>query len=179
MSVVERLSQRRAEILARWRELIVESGARSDERLRPRGEDPFHDPVGSTLARATAAFVDGLSGVGPEGQAAALLAEVVRIAAVQQLEASRTVGFVFLLRRAVHEVLGRDLDAEAAEDRHQLERRIDGIALEAFDVLVGCREKLAELRAREALSNAYLLLRRAGLLTEPTGEDRAAGGEPR
>jgi hypothetical protein len=174
MSVTERLSSRRAEILGRWRELVLESDGRA-ARLLPQGEDPFHDPAGVALARATAALVDVLSGDGPESEGAARLDELVRIGAVQHAKPARAVGFVFLLRRAVHEVLGAELDGEPAEERHRLERRIDVMALEAFDVLVGCREKIFEIRTREVLSSSYLLLKRARFLGDGAGEGPPAG----
>jgi hypothetical protein len=175
MPVAERLTGCRAEILARWRELIRQGGPRGDHRLRPRGEDPFHDPIGASIERATESLLDALSGAGPEDRAAALLDELVRIRAVQGLKPSQAVGFVFLLRQALREVLGAELDAAPLEERHRLDARIDAMALLAFDALVACRERLFELRAREAASSSYLLLKRARLLTPDAGDAEPAG----
>lgn len=178
MSVVERLSERRAEILVRWRELIVESGARRDARLAPRGSDPFHDPIGAALARATAAVLDTLTGAGLDSRGVSLLEEFVRMRAVQGVKPSSTVQLVFALRQAVREVLGADLDRAPAQERQDLDRRIDAIALEVVDMLVSCREKILELRTREVLSGSYLLLKRARLLADDAGDPRPGAREP-
>jgi hypothetical protein len=169
MPASERLTAHRGEILARWRELILGSGSRGDEGLLPRGSDPFHDPVGASLRRATEAVYDALCGIAPENLASACLDELVRIRSVQELTPSRAVGFVFLLKPAVREILGEDLEGAPAAERHDLDRRIDALGLEAFDLFMRCRQRILEIRTQETLSSWFLLLKRARLLDGQSG----------
>jgi hypothetical protein len=180
MSLAERLTERRAEVLARWRDLAAEVGPRAAARARPRGDDPFHDPVGAALRRATEALYDAVCGAGPQGRADAALDELVRIRSVQELSPSQAVGFALLLRRAVRDALGAALEREDRAEREALDLRIDALALQAFDAFIACREKVFALRAREAVSSSYLLLRRARLVdgAAPPAPAGDGGGAP-
>jgi hypothetical protein len=164
MSVPERLVERRAEVLARWRNLVLGSGDPAAPRL-PLAADPFHAPVPAAVTRATEAIVDLLAGAGGLERASASLDELVRIRAVQDLEASDAVSFILDLRRVLRDVLGGALDREPAA-RDALDARIDALTLQAFDSFVTWRERVYQLRAREAVASSYLLLRRARLMEE-------------
>ena len=60
----------------------------------------------------------------------------------------------------------RRSDGFLAAELLGLYARIDKLALQAFTVYVRCRERVYELRAREATARTYSLLKRAGALTE-------------
>ena len=79
--------------------------------------------------------------------------EEVRIRAVQDLSASEAVGFVFLLKQAVRDVLPGKHGLSGLHDR------IDRLTLEAFDRFVACREKIYELRMREVRNRTLALER--------------------
>ncbi len=84
-----------------------------------------------------------------------VLDEIVHIRAVQDFRASEAVGFIFLLKPVVRKLFaGPALEA--------LDRRIDELALAAFDLYMRCREKAAEIRVHEARRRVYLLERAAG-----------------
>jgi len=176
MSIPELLSQRRSDVLARWRELVASADPRPS--LRPRGEDPFHDPVGMALRRATEAVYDEVAG-GRGGTAGGEpLEALIKIRAVQGMSAARAVGFLLDLRRVLVEVCGTQLEAEPAAARAELDARIDAVALAAFDVYVGCRQRLSDVRVRETASRYHLLLERAGLLATEAGASQAQAAAP-
>lgn len=162
MSVAERLVERRAEVLARWRDMILGAGSRAGAPFPVRAADPFHEPVPAAVARATEAILDLLAGTGPLDRASACLEELVRIRAVQDLKASDAVAFMPDLRRVLRDALGGALDRDVTA-REALDARIDGLTLQAFDSFLGWRERIYELKAREAIASSYLLLRRARL----------------
>ena len=69
-------------------------------------------------------------------------------------------------------VLREELDQEikespaACEELLTLESRLDEMALRGFDLYMKCREKIYEIRAKEAKNQVSRLLQRAGLLCE-------------
>jgi hypothetical protein len=84
--------------------------------------------------------------------AARALEGVVRIRAVQNFSASEAVGFVLLLKPALRAELPAGPEIEA-----DLDRRIDQIALAAFDLYARCREQIYEVRLREAGRRSEML----------------------
>ena len=103
--------------------------------------DPFRNPVGAAFRQALPVLVRQVLGEDPGAEEVSkALDSVLRIRAVQDLNARQAVGFVFLLR----EVLGeRGAAAEVQE-------RIDDLALAAFEIYAKCREQIAQIRARES-----------------------------
>ncbi len=179
MPLQARLAERRAEVLARWRALVVDRTPRAGRVGGAGPVDPFHDPVGVSLWRTTAALVEELCGGGSAAAAATCLDELVRIRSVQDVSAPEAVRFVFQLRTAVHDVLGDELAGAKPEERAALDERVDALALQAFDAYTRSREKLAELRAREVVSRSYVLVERARRLVEerePADPDPTEGG---
>jgi hypothetical protein len=85
---------------------------------------------------------------------------------VQNYSPRQAVGFVFLFRRALADVLRDELAGVHAEELIELDARLDEMALEAWDRYAACRDKMSELRAREATARTYTLLKRAGLLAD-------------
>lgn len=121
-----------------------------------RGElDPFLNPVGRALREGLPVIFDELAGGFDLTKVTPVLDEIVHIRAVQDFSASQAVGFLFLLKP----VLRKQLAGAALET---LERRIDELALAAFDLYVRCREKAAEIRVQEARRRVYLLEKAAG-----------------
>jgi hypothetical protein len=98
------------------------------------------------------------------------LEAIIRIRAVQDFSPAEAVGFVFLLKRAVREVLeGASSGSLPANMQSELEARIDALALSAFEIYTRCREQLFEIRVREAQRRTAALLERFNRET-PAGE---------
>ena len=86
------------------------------------------------------------------------------------LAPSRAVGFVYGLRGAVRAELGEALASRAhAEELAALERRVEALALRAFDLYVAMRDQMARLRQAELRRSVSSLLRRwyGGAIPEP------------
>ncbi|MGQ9653846.1 MAG: RsbRD N-terminal domain-containing protein, partial [Thermodesulfobacteriota bacterium] len=98
---------------------------------------------------------------------------------VQEFSASQAVAFIFSLKKVVREEIkgeGAEPDLPVPEVL-EFESKIDALALRAFDMFMGCRERIYEIRATEIRNRTMNLLRRAGLLSDiPEGEEDLAGG---
>ncbi len=135
------------EIHRRWIDLILATYPSDASGFLSHERDPFANPVGSTIRRATATLLENLM-TERTGQTSEALDQIVRIRSVQDFTASGAVSFIFLLKQAVTDVAG-DLVAADARAWVELDGKIDGLALEAFDVFMRCREQLYTIRLAE------------------------------
>jgi hypothetical protein len=166
MGLPEILGERREALAGRWRELVLESYPPEAVAFLRQQKDGFRNPVGATIRQSIDELTGALiTGVSREGPSAALDA-MVRMRAVQNFSPAQTVGFVFLFRRALADVLAEDLAAVPAAELMELFARLEDLALEAWDRYAACRDKVSDLRAREAVASTYSLLKRAGLLAD-------------
>ncbi|MGE5346982.1 MAG: RsbRD N-terminal domain-containing protein [Acidithiobacillales bacterium] len=169
MGLPEILREKQEALADRWRELVLMSYPPQAVAFLRQEKDGFRNPVGATIRQAIDELTGALvTGAGREDSAAAVDA-LVRMRAVQNFSPGQAVGFVFLFRRALADVLGEELAGVRAEELIGLDARVDGMALEAWDRYAASRDKVSELRAREATARTYALLKRAGLIVDDSG----------
>jgi len=153
------LSAQRTALIDRWFERILATYPPETARFLRKEPDRFANPVGGALRGALPALVDGvLQGEDAAGSepVRAALDRIVRIRAVQELTPSQALGFVFSLKQAILDVLGREAET-VARDLLAFERRIDELALVAFEIYVGCREQICEIRINEMKKRTFKL----------------------
>ena len=160
------LRERTEALAQRWQELVLEGYPPEAVSFLRREKDGFRNPVGATIRRTLQDLVKGLVAGADPASLAAPLDALVRMRAVQGFSPAGTVGFVFLFRRALSDALGEDLAGMTARELLALDARLDEMALQAWDRYASCRDKVSEIRAREAAARTYTLLKRAGLLSE-------------
>lgn len=128
-------------IAARWIECALASYPAGTQATASVVRDPFRDPAGHTIRTSLTTLARELFGAMDEKAIAQALDEVVRLRAVQGFRPSEALGFLLELRQ---------LAAAAADNRPaDLDRRIDRLALMAFDLYMACRDRVAELREKE------------------------------
>jgi hypothetical protein len=176
----------RSEALDRWRGLVLDSYPVEAARFFRAEKDSFKNPVGQSIHTATETLLDGVLLEGGGDGIPEALEGLVRIRAVQDFSPSEAVAFVFLLKRAVREVLAEASEGEPpAAVLRDLETRVDGLALSAFETYSRCREELFEIRLRATQRRVAVMLERydrAGLEggaehTEDEADHREKEGE--
>ena len=174
MTLKELIIQRQSALCGRWLDaLLADYGEETAANWR-RERDPFANPVGHTFTTGAPQLIEVVSSDGElDAAAAAALEPIVKIRSIQDLAPSRAVSFVFMLRDAIRAEFAAELargvhDAELAV----IERRIERLALLAFDVYVRCREQVFRLRQEELKRSVATLLRRwhGNELPEPASE---------
>ena len=168
MKLEDLLKQKASRIQKRWFDLIIETYPADSQRFLRKQKDRFANPVGSTLSRAVEIlYHELLHGMDSE-KVNTSLDEIVRIRAVQDFSPARAMAFMFLLKKALKEELGQEIKENAAawEELLALESRVDEMALRGFDLYMNCRERIYEIRAKEAKNQVSRLLQKAGLLCE-------------
>ncbi len=173
MPLVDALRARRLEIAAQWCATMLASYPEESRRFYTSEQDPFRNPVGATVRHGAATLLDAvLSGEwGREAEAA--LDAIVRLRSIQGFSPSQALGFVGQLKRVLRAAVTREGQG-FGDEFALLDERVDGLLLRSLDCYVACRDRLHELKEREAKARIHSLLKRAGMLD---GSDGAGGQE--
>jgi hypothetical protein len=157
------LAEKKRAILQRWCDRIMESYPAHTSKFLKSEADPFANPVGSIIRKGTEGVIEHLVQGTEPAQAAPFLDPIVRVRAVQDLPPSEATAFILQLKEALREELGSDLEREdVAKEWQELESRIDGLMLLAFDLYVQCREKVWELKTAEMKNRSLKRIERSG-----------------
>jgi len=166
------LAKHKSAIVNQWVDSVVETYPAETAKFLKNKKDQYHNPVGHTILAETQNLFDQvLEGVDRE-KATPFLDRIIRVRAIQDFDPSQALAFVFSLKYVIRRVVGSQIDTEALDQELvDLEASIDYLALVAFDIYMGCREQLYELKVKELQSNTFTLLRRAELLVEKPGPE--------
>ena len=169
--VVEFLSGQKESIVRQWLVCALQGYDPSTARFLQQ-EDGFRNPVGQALKENLPVLFGALlEGRLPETYQQNLDA-IVRLRAVQDFSASEAVSFIFGLKEIVRRELGRQAQPDPlAFGCAAFEMRIDAMALRAFDLYMGCREQLCEIKFNEGKRRAYVGEKMAA---KPTGRSKDA-----
>jgi len=167
MGLKEHLQENRSAIVDQWFETVV--GTYQEETRGPlrRQNAPFTNPVGLNTMQGLEGLFDGLlKGMMPS-ETSRFLDAIVRVRAVQDFAPSEALRFIFQLKTVVRSKLGATLqEPAAAEELVVFESAIDDLALFAFDLYMQCREKIYDIKAKEARNMTFRLLQEAKIITE-------------
>ena len=168
------LPQKRAAILERWFQLILETYPADTSRFLKQQKDRFINPVGYTISQEIEALYDELLQEMNSDKLAACLDNIIRIRAVQDFPPSQTIAFIFLLKKAIREELASEIaENRVLEELSKFESKIDKLVLLALDIYMKCREKVYEIRVNEAKAErerVLKLLDRTNLTMESQSE---------
>lgn len=148
------LAEKKRLISSEWLQRVLQTYPDESCRLLRFEKDPFRNPVGHALREGLPVLVEEILGGMRRDRIVPVLDSIVRIRAVQDFTAGQAVSFVFLLREVVRKHLRDNEDA-----REAAEKRIDELAVFAFDIFMTCREKLWEIKANEFRRGMYLQTR--------------------
>jgi hypothetical protein len=150
MALANQLRERSSAIVDRWLRDTLATYSDDAAVAFKRNKDPFTNPVGHALRAGTRAAVEALCDGKDADEVCSGLDGVIKIRAVQEFTPSQALSFVFLLKQAVRsELRAEDNDSSFSGELVELEKRIDQVALRAFDVFSGHRERVYELRINE------------------------------
>jgi len=150
MTYRETLEGKKETIVARWLDAALSMYVKDASALFARQKNQFANPVGHSLREGTLAIFEALLDGADAEKIRQHLGEIIRIRAVQEFSPSSALRFIFRLKEIVREEIADVVeDVEISPDHLLFERRVDDVALAAFDVYVECREQLFEIRTSE------------------------------
>jgi hypothetical protein len=146
----ENLRERRQAIVARWRDAIIRTYPPDAARFLLKNRDQFANPIGRTVAEEAEALIDALIIHEDLSACDGSIDRIVRIRAVQQFTPGEAVSFIFLLKPIVNAVIEQFREESISiQELLELHRRIDNLALMAFDAYMNCREQIFRIRTGE------------------------------
>ena len=168
-ALISLMQKKRTAITSKWFDSTIQAYAHDTAVFLKNRNDPFANPVGNSTRRGIEALTDQLLGdMGAEAIAAGL-DPILRIRAVQSLSPARATAFIFALKPILREMFQKELqDPDMARQFFDIEARIDRFALEGFDIYMGCREQVLQLKANEMRNRTYRAYKRAGLVADAT-----------
>jgi len=145
------LIQKRASVLERWANLILETYPADASRWIRQGKDRFMNPVGYTMTNEIEALYDGLLQGMATDQLSVHLERILQIRSVQDVSPSQAVAIIPLLKKAIREEIKRSgmEDSQVMDEWFDLESNIDLLSFKAFDLYTKYREKIHEIRINE------------------------------
>jgi hypothetical protein len=151
-------------VFKKWFELVVSNYPGETQKVLLSNTDRFANPVRAALAEGLEGLLQNLIDQSDLNQPIIqqYLDRIIRIRAVQDFSPSSAVGFVFLLKYVVREILAREItDSKRFEELLTFETSVDKLALLAFNVYMQCREAVFNIRATEIRNRTSRILDRA------------------
>ena len=167
MTFGELLKKNKNAIVKRWLDAALQTYSKEAVVAFTREKDQFANPVRHTISKELEnIYKELLKGVDRE-RLSPFLDSIIRIRAVQDFSPSQAIAFIFQLKKVIREALDKEIGAhQLSGELSAFESEVDELALIAFDVYMKRREKIYEIKAKEAKSHVYKLLERAGLIAE-------------
>jgi hypothetical protein len=151
MTLSDHLLARKDALAQTWFDRVLSTYPQDAARLLSRNTGSFANPVGQTLRPALAALLEGLvAGTAPQALRSHLDA-IVRVRAVQDFTPGVALVFLVQLKDLLREETAgrRGDDVATSAALRDIEDRIDGAMLMAFDLYTSCREQVHMLKARQ------------------------------
>ena len=142
------LVEHKAVLLPRWLEASFGVYPAETVRFLHREAGQFANPVGHSVYQGLETLYDGLAQGTEAVKLKAAIDQIIRIRAVQELQAAEAVAFVFQFKGLLRQELLRREDSPQQE-LMAIESAIDALALEVFAVYSACREQLYQIRLAE------------------------------
>ena len=165
MALTKLLTQHKDAILQRWLDLITDTYP-TEASAFLKGKDRFSNPVGYTISQEiNALYEELLQGRVDSDKTYTSLDNIIRIRAIQDFSPQQAVSFVFLLKKAMLEELGSEIEKEQSfREWLDFEPGIDKLASVAFDKYVECREQICELRVKEVKADREMAVKLLNLV---------------
>lgn len=137
-------------IVERWGDAVLSAYPPDSAAIFRKQKDPFANPLGASVRKGTRGVLGAmLNNMDQEGLRSHL-DEIIRIRAVQQMTPAEALAFVFSLRSIVREVVPEaEADPRYRGDLAEMDRKIDEVALSAFEIYAARREEVSDLRINE------------------------------
>ncbi len=178
VNLQEVLQKKRSGILKDWCELIVQTYPKQTAGFLKAQKDQFQNPVGTAITEQTGNIFDHLvSGEEPGREVDQFLDRIIRVRALQDFTPSQALAFIFQLKGVVRSRLAKEVSRSGLEgDLVEFEKRVDRLALMAFEIYMACREKIYDLQAKEMRNLFAKALERTGIFCEiPAQEEPDVG----
>jgi hypothetical protein len=162
MELVDWLRQKKQDIVRSWIRITMEAYPTEALGVLKRNKDQFANPLSHIISKNIELLFDELlNGLDVE-RTSPILAEIVRVKAVQDFTPAQALQFIFDLKSVLFDFKNKKIEGEAMpyDQIRTMEQDIDKLAQLGFNIYVECREKLSEIRVNEIKNQTHMLIRR-------------------
>lgn len=166
------LEKKRDAIVKKWFDAVAGTYPIDTSGFLKSKKNQFDNPVGSAISDALVSMFGELITEMNRERLIPHIEPIIKIRAVQDFSPSQAVSFIYALKQIVRSELSKNLDSPGMQAAlASFETRIDALVMLAFDIFMGCRERLYDIKANEEKSKVYKAFKRAGLITEIEDDD--------
>ncbi len=164
MAIEQYLLKHKKSLAGQWFDLLTGTYPLETVRLLKKETNQFANPVGHAFLTAIDEILDEFLGQNSAEAMWPLLDKVIRIRAIQEFSPSSSLVFIFDLKMLARRVLEEELAGGLIdhEELSDFDRKVEALALLAFDVYMRCRENLFEVRMTELKNRTNRLLKLVG-----------------
>ncbi len=161
------LSKRKEEITDKWFEMVINTYPHDTAVFFSTQKDEFLNPVGSILRKELRNIFSELLKEHASEKIKEYLDGIIRVRAVQDFSPSGAIVIFQKLKNLLWDLYSQEIEKNLwFMEIRDFEEKIDQLMLLAFDIYMKCREKLWELKVKEAYANISNILRLAGVKVE-------------
>lgn len=143
------LQEKKPVILEAWFRSILQSYPEETQPFLHK-EDTFTNPIGSTIQEALAGLLAEIIQDQNLSRTKEALDELIHLRAVQDYSPAQAISFLPALKQVIlRELKAANLMDTYQEEYHNLAFLIDELTMQAFDIYMGCREKIFNLKVKE------------------------------
>ncbi len=168
MDLKQHLMEKKPAIVKKWFDAVADSYPENTSGFLKKQKAQFTNPVGYTLAEGLDGLFNALLREMIPETVKTALDGIIRIRAIQEFSPSEAVAFIFQLKKIARQELGAEvlLLPGMTDELAAFDSAIDDLALFAFDIYMKCREKIYELKAKEATNMTFRLLQQAKIIVD-------------
>lgn len=167
MNLIRLLEEQKSSIVKKWVHAVFENYSGEGSNFFLEQPDQFKNPVGYILSEGIRGIYDELLRDPNSEKIFPLLNDILKIKAVQDFPPSKSLKFLLLLKQIIREEVGSEVkNRQLLDELVEYEARIDSLALLAFDLYMGCRERIYQIKVDEIRRMTFRLLQRANLICE-------------
>ena len=152
--IKELLTEKKLSIVSKWTDRILKTYSEETLKFLKADRNQFSNPVGNIIRNNADCIYDEIISDNNPEKLRSLLADIIRIRALQDFTPSEAIGFVYILKIVICQELKEFAsDKKFLNEFYEVNERIDRIALLAFDIYMECKEKVHRLRINEIRYN--------------------------
>ncbi len=177
MDYIEKMKQKRSSLASDWLRRTLATYPADARAFFSKVNDRFTNPVGSRLAEGIASLVDLILSDADSKELCEALDPLMQLRAIQDFTPARAVSFIFSFKESLEKESGGDINSpDAVPAIRELNRRVDQLALFAFDIYTKYKQKTYEIRVDEIKRSMAGLMRRTGMFVD---EEKNMTSRPR
>ncbi len=155
------LIKKRTEFLKKWQLQVIETYPQETIKYLLNEKDEFANPVGAVIVKCFGSIYNELMGEMNPDKIYSALDDFIKIRSVQDCSPLHSLNFIFLLKQIIFDEFKKENSGIKLIDGFiEVNKRIDKIALIAFDLYTKSREKIYALKSDEIKRRSFRIFNR-------------------